>query len=66
VALDEEGKPTAVPQLRPETPVELRRAREAQLRREHRLAERERIEAARGTGPPAHIVASGGGSSGGS
>ena len=47
VALGDEGKPTEVPPLRPETPDEQRRAREAQLRRDHRLAERERIEAAR-------------------
>jgi acyl-CoA hydrolase len=48
LALDDDGRPTAVPPLRPETSVEQRRAREAQLRRDHRLAEREGIEAARG------------------
>jgi acyl-CoA hydrolase len=48
VALDEDGRPTAVPELTPETPDEQRRAREAQLRRDNRLAERERIEAGRG------------------
>ena len=47
VALDDEGRPTAVPPIAPETPDEQRRAREAQLRRDNRLAERERIEAAR-------------------
>jgi acyl-CoA hydrolase len=47
VALDEEGRPTAVPPIRAETPDEQRRAREAQLRRDNRLAERERIEAER-------------------
>jgi acyl-CoA hydrolase len=47
VALDEDGRPTAVPPIRPETPDEERRAREAQLRRDNRLAERERIEAER-------------------
>jgi acyl-CoA hydrolase len=47
VALDDDGRPTAVPPVRPETPVEERRAREAQLRRDSRLAERERIEAGR-------------------
>ena len=47
VALGAEGKPTEVPPLRPETPDEQRCAREAQLRRDDRLAERERIEAAR-------------------
>ena len=41
VALDEDGRPTAVPPLRPETEAELRREREAQLRRRNRLAERE-------------------------
>jgi acyl-CoA hydrolase len=44
VALDDEGNPTEVPPLAPETPDELRRAREAQLRRDTRLAERQRIE----------------------
>jgi acyl-CoA hydrolase len=48
VALDEEGQPTEVPPLAPETPDEHRRAREAQLRRDNRLAERERIEEGRG------------------
>jgi acyl-CoA hydrolase len=47
VALDEAGKPTQVPPIEPETPDEERRAREAQLRRDNRLAERERIEAER-------------------
>ncbi|MEA2377707.1 MAG: hypothetical protein QOD13_1614 [Thermoleophilaceae bacterium] len=47
VALDDEGRPTPVPAVAPETPEEQRRAREAQLRRDNRLAERERIEEAR-------------------
>ncbi|MBA3264612.1 MAG: acyl-CoA thioesterase [Thermoleophilaceae bacterium] len=47
VALDEEGRPTPVPPVAPETPDEERRAREAQLRRDNRLAERERIEKGR-------------------
>jgi len=47
VALDEDGRPTEVPPLTPQTPDEQRRAREAQLRRDNRLAERERIEAGR-------------------
>lgn len=47
VALDEEGRPTPVPPIAPETPDEERRAREAQLRRDNRLAERERFEAER-------------------
>jgi acyl-CoA hydrolase len=44
VALDDEGNPTEVPPLAPETPDEIRRAREAQLRRDTRLAERQKIE----------------------
>jgi acyl-CoA hydrolase len=47
VALDEEGKPMQVPPIEPQAPDEERRAREAQLRRDNRLAERERIEAER-------------------
>jgi acyl-CoA hydrolase len=47
VALDDEGKPATVPPVRPEAPDELRRAREAQLRRDNRLDERRRIEAER-------------------
>jgi acyl-CoA hydrolase len=44
VALDDEGSPTEVPPIDPQTPDEARRAREAQLRRDTRLAERKRIE----------------------
>jgi acyl-CoA hydrolase len=44
VALDDDGEPTEVPGVAPETPDEIRRAREAQLRRDTRLAERQRIE----------------------
>jgi acyl-CoA hydrolase len=47
VALDDDRRPTEVPPVKPETADELRRAREAQLRRDNRLAERERIEADR-------------------
>jgi acyl-CoA hydrolase len=47
VALDDDGRPAAVPGVRPETAEEERRAREAQVRRDSRLAERERIEAGR-------------------
>jgi acyl-CoA hydrolase len=47
VALDDEGRPTEVPPVKPETADEQRRAREAQLRRDNRLAELERIEADR-------------------
>ena len=44
VALDEYGNPTAVPPIEAQTADETRRAREAQLRRDTRLAERQRIE----------------------
>jgi acyl-CoA hydrolase len=44
VALDDDGRPTPVPPLRPETAEEERRMREAEIRRRHRLAEREAIE----------------------
>jgi acyl-CoA hydrolase len=47
VALDDEGRPVAVPALEPETPLERRRAQEAQVRRRHRLAERDEIDASR-------------------
>jgi acyl-CoA hydrolase len=47
VALDDEGRPAAVPPLLTETADEGRRAREAQLRRDNRLEERRRIESAR-------------------
>ena len=47
VALDDEGRPTPVPPIAPADADEERRAREAQLRRDNRLAERERIEADR-------------------
>jgi acyl-CoA hydrolase len=47
VALDDEGRPTEVPGIAPETPEEERREREAQLRRDTRLAERASIEATR-------------------
>jgi acyl-CoA hydrolase len=43
VALDEDGRPTAVPDLVVETAEEERRQREAQLRRRNRLAERDEI-----------------------
>ena len=48
VAIDDDGRPTPVPPLAPETPDEERRAREAQLRRDNRLSERERIDTERG------------------
>jgi acyl-CoA hydrolase len=44
VALDDDGKPTEVPPISAVTGDEQRREREAQLRRDNRLAERQRIE----------------------
>jgi acyl-CoA hydrolase len=52
VALDEHGKPTAVPPLIAQNATEERRMREAQLRRANRLAERDQILGARDH-PPA-------------
>jgi acyl-CoA hydrolase len=43
VAIDEEGNPSQVPPLLPQSEEELRRNREAELRRANRLAEREQI-----------------------
>jgi acyl-CoA hydrolase len=43
VALDENGQPTEVPPIEPQTEVERRRQREAELRRRNRLAERGEI-----------------------
>jgi acyl-CoA hydrolase len=43
VALDDRGRPTGVPPLDPRSQVEQRRYREAELRRQNRLAEREQI-----------------------
>ncbi len=51
VALDTEGQPVTIPALASETPEDLRRAREAQLRRDNRLTEREQITAERGGAP---------------
>src|SRR4051794_24952733 len=48
VAVDEEGRPVAVPPLVAESPDEHRRAQEAELRRANRLAERDQIIDARG------------------
>jgi acyl-CoA hydrolase len=50
VALDEQGKPTAVPEAVATTAAEQRRMREAELRRANRLAEREQILSARQPG----------------
>ena len=50
VALDDDGQPTPVAPLAPETPDEIRREREAQLRRDNRLAERQHIVQGRRSG----------------
>lgn len=47
VAVDDSGRPMPVPGLRASTAIEELRMREAQLRRENRLAERSQIEAGR-------------------
>ncbi|MBC9735548.1 acyl-CoA thioesterase [Nocardioides marmotae] len=47
VAVTPEGGSRPVPPLRPETPDEVRRQREAEIRRAHRLARREEIESGR-------------------
>ena len=51
VAIDDDGRPTAVPPLAAQTPDERRREHEAQLRRDNLLAEREAIVRARGGRP---------------
>jgi acyl-CoA hydrolase len=48
VALDDDGRPAEVPPLEPETDAEHRRAREAQLRRDNRLRERDQLMVERG------------------
>jgi acyl-CoA hydrolase len=52
VALDDEGRPTQIPPLEAQSPVEQRRFREADLRRRNRLSEREEIKAGRGDERP--------------
>ena len=51
VALTAEGSPAPVPPVDPQTDMERRRLREAELRRATRLREREEIVAARDGGP---------------
>ena len=50
VALGDDGRPAAVPPVDPQTELERRRNREAELRRATRLREREEILAGRGPG----------------
>jgi len=47
VALGDDGEPTKVPPLLSKSPTEVRRRREAELRRKNRLAERDEILAGR-------------------
>jgi acyl-CoA hydrolase len=47
VAIDIDGEPREVPPLAPQTPDEVRRVREAEIRRAHRLARKEEILAGR-------------------
>jgi acyl-CoA hydrolase len=47
VAVDDDGRPAAVPPLLAESDDEQRREREAQTRRRNRLAERDEIQRAR-------------------
>jgi acyl-CoA hydrolase len=47
VALDDDGRPCLVPPLEPSSDAEQRRQREAQVRRDNRLAERRSILEAR-------------------
>jgi acyl-CoA hydrolase len=47
VAIDEDGHPCEVPGLITETPTEVRRLREAEIRRAHRLARKMEIEQGR-------------------
>ena len=52
VALDEDGKPRPVPQLVAESETEIRRQREAKVRRETRMAHRVAIQAVRTEADP--------------
>jgi acyl-CoA hydrolase len=51
VALDDEGRPAAVPEVEATSPDEIRRLREAELRRANRLAERDQILSGRASSP---------------
>ena len=48
VAIDQDGHPREVPSLLPETPAEVRRQREAEIRRAHRLSRKAEIDRGRG------------------
>ncbi len=50
VAVDHEGRPREIPPLDPETDDEVRRMREAEIRRAHRLAQKAEILSARNGG----------------
>jgi acyl-CoA hydrolase len=50
VAIDGAGRPRFVPGVVPETPDEVRRLREAEIRRAHRLARKAEIDSGRRTG----------------
>ncbi len=47
VAVDTAGRPREIPRLEPETPQEVRRMREARIRRSHRLARKTEIDEGR-------------------
>ncbi len=47
VAIDAEGRPRRIPALAPEAPEEVRRMREAEIRRAHRLARKTEIDEGR-------------------
>jgi uncharacterized protein (TIGR00369 family) len=51
VAIDEDGRPRAIPPLAPESDEERRRVREAEIRRAHRLAKKQEIDAGRSGAP---------------
>ena len=51
VAVDEDGRPTPVPPLEPSGPEDARREREAQTRRDNRLAERAELQRSRVNAP---------------
>ena len=50
VAIDAHGRPRPVPPLLPTTPAEVRRTREAEIRRAHRLAQKREIDSSRAGG----------------